>query len=560
MKILHTSDWHLDAKLEQNSRAPEHALFFQWLRETIVSESVDALIVAGDVFDSGIPGNAACRRYTQFLRELHLDVLNGRSQCRTVIVTAGNHDSPSFLKASAPILEILGIHVVTQPTEDLREMLIPLKDAKGQTRCIVLAVPFLREIWLRNFTDGVFDSTLDRAANDAANDAAQRRNASKSAGLEEVESWEDLPIFAGLDEQCIIKFAEPAFTDEMNSTDPEKVRSDGEQEPAERRSLAETVLTGIRNFYRKLTQEAVALREELLLKETPEWVKSLSSKTPEERNRAVSRKLPLLATGHLFVSQGKTLEEDGVRPIYVGTLEQFPVQDFPEELDYVALGHLHVPQLAGGRENVRYSGSPIPMGFSEIGKPKKVVLLETHNSAKTISKHEPKTEGSNEAFQFRELEIPVFQTLKVLYGDFEEIRSAARALPEEEPKIWVKAVFTGEKYDLGLREQIDELFQGLPHLQLVHFENRTAKRNSGGGTLSLHEDVQDLTETELFDRFLEARHSNLPEDAWERLRETFRELLERFQAESASGMDEKIENAETKYTKTENAAAEKKGL
>ena len=133
------------------------------------------------------------------------------------------------------------------------------------------------------------------------------------------------------------------------------------------------------------------------------------------------------------------------------------------------------------------------------------------------------------------MDVPIFQRLEVLKGDFEEIRTAANSLPEEEPKIWVKAVFTGEKYDLGLREQIGELFQGLPHLKLVHFENLTARKNSGNTETDQTEDVLDLTEMELFERFLETRHSELSDDSIQRLQETFRELVAIFQEESASG-------------------------
>ena len=54
--------------------------------------------------------------------------------------------------------------------------------------------------------------------------------------------------------------------------------------------------------------------------------------------------IPIIATGHLFVTGGKTLKDDGVRELYVGSLAQFGSNDFPAEIDYLALGHLHIAQ------------------------------------------------------------------------------------------------------------------------------------------------------------------------------------------------------------------------
>ena len=75
--------------------------------------------------------------------------------------------------------------------------------------------------------------------------------------------------------------------------------------------------------------------------------------------------LPLLATGHLFAAGGLTQEGDGVRQLYVGSLARVGADCFPDCIDYLALGHLHIPQKLGGSETRRYSGSPLPMNFGE---------------------------------------------------------------------------------------------------------------------------------------------------------------------------------------------------
>jgi len=74
--------------------------------------------------------------------------------------------------------------------------------------------------------------------------------------------------------------------------------------------------------------------------------------------------------GHLFTAGGQTIDSDGVRDLYVGSLAHVNKDIFPACIDYLALGHLHIPQKVGGSEFMRYSGSPIPMGFgvSQAGK------------------------------------------------------------------------------------------------------------------------------------------------------------------------------------------------
>jgi len=97
------------------------------------------------------------------------------------------------------------------------------------------------------------------------------------------------------------------------------------------------------------------------------------------------RHIPIIATGHLFAAGGTTTEDDGVRELYVGSLGKISADMFDESFDYVALGHLHVPQRVGGRESIRYSGSPIAMGFGESKQQKQVLLVQFGAVANDIS-------------------------------------------------------------------------------------------------------------------------------------------------------------------------------
>ncbi|WP_087814251.1 exonuclease SbcCD subunit D C-terminal domain-containing protein [Psychrobacter sp.] len=95
-----------------------------------------------------------------------------------------------------------------------------------------------------------------------------------------------------------------------------------------------------------------------------------------ELTKAHKRHIPIIATGHLFALDSKTTEDDGVRDLYVGNLGQISASMFDSCFDYVALGHLHVPQRVGSCDHIRYSGSPIAMGFGEARQQKQVLLVQ----------------------------------------------------------------------------------------------------------------------------------------------------------------------------------------
>jgi exonuclease SbcD len=87
---------------------------------------------------------------------------------------------------------------------------------------------------------------------------------------------------------------------------------------------------------------------------------------------------PVIAMGHLFATGGSI--SDSEQNIYVGTLGHIGAEDFPTYFDYVALGHLHRPQINGGNDKVRYSGSPHILSFSEINYDKKIIVLTIENN------------------------------------------------------------------------------------------------------------------------------------------------------------------------------------
>ena len=107
MKVIHTSDWHIGQTLYQYSRDEEHKYFFNQLKNIVLEEKPDALIVSGDIFHASTPSVMSQRLYYHALVELSrlYDDLQ-------IIVTAGNHDSPSRLEAPRELWEAFNVTVI----------------------------------------------------------------------------------------------------------------------------------------------------------------------------------------------------------------------------------------------------------------------------------------------------------------------------------------------------------------------------------------------------------------------------------------------------------------
>ena len=145
MRILHTADWHIGQTLNGWSREYEHQCFLAHLRDLIAAERIDALLVAGDVFDGINPSGESQRLLYQAIADFLR--VNPRLQ---IVMTSGNHDPAQRLEAPEALLAALGVHVIGTlrregPEIDIDHHLIGLRDASGELRAHVLAVPFLRQ-------------------------------------------------------------------------------------------------------------------------------------------------------------------------------------------------------------------------------------------------------------------------------------------------------------------------------------------------------------------------------------------------------------------------------
>lgn len=145
MRIIHTSDWHLGHHLFGISREYEQQQFLNHLFELLKNQQADALLVAGDLFDTANPPAWAWRLLYQFLARVKQQLPK-----LDLVLTAGNHDSPSKLDAPDQLLKAFDIHLVgglprlSDNKLDFDKLIIELTNAQGEVGARVAAVPFLR--------------------------------------------------------------------------------------------------------------------------------------------------------------------------------------------------------------------------------------------------------------------------------------------------------------------------------------------------------------------------------------------------------------------------------
>jgi len=152
MKILHTSDWHLGQHFMGQTRQAEHRQFCDWLVAQADLHQIDAIIIAGDIFDTGTPPSYAREQYNEFIVALH------RTGTRLVVL-GGNHDSVATLSESRTLLAQLHTHVIPGVTADPEQQVLILPRRDGTPGAVLCAIPFIR-------ARDVLQSQAGQSAND----------------------------------------------------------------------------------------------------------------------------------------------------------------------------------------------------------------------------------------------------------------------------------------------------------------------------------------------------------------------------------------------------------
>ena len=339
MRLLHTSDWHLGQHFMGKSRQAEHQALIDWLLDQVEAQSVDAVLIAGDLFDTGTPPSYARELYNQLVVRLHAAGV-------ALLLLGGNHDSPATLNESRKLFARLGATVVAAAGDDPAAQVVVLPRRGGGAGCVVCAVPFVRP-------RDVLRSQAGQSADD------------KQLSLQQAIERHYAAVHAA-------------------------------------------------------AQAEIA---------------------------ALPGRLPIVATGHL-TTVGASASE-AVREIYVGALEAFPTAAFPPA-DYIALGHIHRPQKVGGLEHVRYSGSPLPLGFDEAKQQKEMLLVDL--DADGLQAVTP-------------LPVPRFQGLVAIAGNLDSLSGAIGAAAAEgtrERPAWLEITVADDDYLADLPARIEALTDGWP--------------------------------------------------------------------------------------------------
>lgn len=221
--------------------------------------------------------------------------------------------------------------------------------------------------------------------------------------------------------------------------------------------------------------------------------------------------LPIIALGHLFTAGGRTIDGDGVRELYIGNLAHVTTAIFPDCFDYLALGHLHVPQKVSDQEHIRYSGSPLPMGFGEAKQQKSVCLVDFANTPPAVEL----------------LPVPVLQPLESIKGDWNTIAGRLDALAAAGASTWLEIVYNGAEIIADLQERVQKAVAGT-NLEIL-LNRREKAPGQALQPLQPGESLDDLDAEEVFLRCLE--RSNIPAEQRPELLRTYRETLASLQAD-----------------------------
>ena len=185
MRILHTADWHLGNSIHSVDRTEEERSFLTWLHRLIVDKEIEALVVAGDIFDTFTPTISAQNMYYSFLASL----IN--TKCRNVIIVGGNHDSGKMLEAPKDILNAINVRVVGRiENKNIDDMVFELKSSDNRG-LICAAVPFINDLELRKYYD------LSECAEGEASDQAYTKiYNSFLESAEKIRAGRDIPMIA----------------------------------------------------------------------------------------------------------------------------------------------------------------------------------------------------------------------------------------------------------------------------------------------------------------------------------------------------------------------------
>jgi exonuclease SbcD len=396
MKILHTADWHIGKRLHKTDLYQDFDLFINWLCDYLNSNPIDVLLISGDVFDFSNPSSESRSQYYKTLIKL-------RNFNLKIIITGGNHDSPSVLEAPKDILSQLDIHVVGEMPERFEDSLIPIYSG-NTAKCVIAAIPYLRS------------KNLQRQF--------------------EAESHEN-------------------------------------------------------------KQEAV--------KESIAFHFQETAKIAQEKFQDV----PVIGMGHLFATGASVSESE--RDIQIGNLAGLEASHFGKGYSYIALGHIHKPQRLTSETPIFYSGSPIPLSFSERKNDKRILILDTEVS-----------------FEPESVSIPKFRDLVLIKGSLEDIKEKLEVINNLHPlKTLIEVELHENEFSASKAYELEQVIEAFDKVNCEIVKHKVTFKNKSEierGISSSESQISDFSPKEVFEKKIE-RIDETEETKLE-LRSAFEEILE----------------------------------
>lgn len=331
MRFLHTADLHIGKRVNEFSMLEDQEYILRQILKTADKEQVEAVLIAGDVYDKQVPSAEAVRLFDWFLTQLN-------SRKLPVIVIGGNHDSVERLSFGAQIMEESGVYL-TQ-SYDGKVVPVRLEDEYGPVNLWML--PFLKPAMVKRF----------------------------------------------FPEQDIVTYQD----------------------------ALETVIG-----HMELNRE--------------------------ERN---------LLIAHQFVTGAVTGGSEDSVEVFVGGVENVDASVFAD-FDYVALGHIHRAQSAGG-EQIRYSGTPLKYSFSEIRHEKSVTIAELKEKGSLTVHQEP---------------LKPLHDMREIRGSYEELvlRENYQGTDLED---YLHVILTDEN---DIPDVIGRLRSIYPNIMKLDYDNQRTRRN-----------------------------------------------------------------------------------
>ncbi len=223
----------------------------------------------------------------------------------------------------------------------------------------------------------------------------------------------------------------------------------------------------------------------------------------------------IIAMGHLHIHHAEITELDKTERVIMGGVECIPATVFNEEIKYVALGHIHKAQKIGGKEYIRYSGSPLPMSFSELNYKHQVIVFEINQKISNL----------------KAIEIPLFvplQRIPLSHQPLHEVIALLEQLPKKNssleipPYLEVRVLLEGP--EPALRHKVETALIG-KNVRLAKIDVKYPASTQEATEFITPEKLNELQPIEVFGKVYQSRYnSDVPTEILQLFREVAKEV------------------------------------